>query len=333
MVVAAGTGQRADAQGDAASFWEIFKHAWPILFERPKPLLIFALSLGAAYQIVEVLREILQAPYQPHMDAFIEAQTSEPNAEAWAAMMANIKEIGYFRLGVSWALPFLMAPFFWLALCHASLSIWDGWLVGIHNVVFAVRKYMAGLQILVLITFFGVFLFLFSLLSLFPLLLVQGMGASMGGSMILTLLGVAAGLFFFCKILWPHLRRFIALQLLLYFRLVDGEAGPWFGRMWVLYETLKAFPSHMNQGVAVIIGGLLGASFLASLIVAMLVMAGVPILMASFIGKTLFILTLMWPLTALAGFHRLMLSPVELDCGPAGNDGARLDRCPPNKTS
>jgi hypothetical protein len=132
-------------------------------------------------------------------------------------------------------------------------------------------------------------------------------------------LGLGAGLFFFVRILWPHLRRFLLLQFLVYFRLADGEKGPWTGRIWRLYETLKSYPSHMNQGMGVFALAFFGISIIVGITLTMLLMASVPTALSSYLSGILYILCLMWPLTALAGFYRLILSPAEPQ--PDSGDG------------
>jgi hypothetical protein len=161
------------------------------------------------------------------------------------------------------------------------------------------------------------------MLTLLPLFLVQGLagGGAMASNWLLTLMGAAAGLFFFVKILWPHLRRFLLLQFLIYFRLTDGETGPWAGRIWRLYEVLRSYPSHMNQGVAVFLMTFLGAGLISAIIVTMLTMAGIPPLLSKFFGNAILFLGLLWPFTALAGFHRLILSPME-----SSSEAAYADR-------
>jgi hypothetical protein len=322
-------GRRGDGAGERVSFWEIFKHAWPILFERPKALIALVVALTVATQLVSFVEDWLKIPYQPFLDAFWEAQSKAPSAESNRVLWAAIKSLGYGRLGLSLLLPYLLAPWTWLALCQASLAIWDGWRLGPQTLLFAARHYLSGLKIMALISFFAVFLFLFSLLALLPFLLVQGLIGQGGpsGAFILSLMGLAAGLFFFVKILWPHLRRFLLLQFLVYFRLADGERGPWAGRIWRLYEVLRAYPSHMNQGVGVFMMSFLGVSLVMGVILTMLNLAKLPGPAVELVSGTLFFFGLMWPLTALAGFHRLLLSPLERS-SPLSDEPFNLPQAP-----
>jgi hypothetical protein len=320
-------GQGIDPQLEQASFWEIFKHAWPILFERPKQLMIVIAAMAVASEVVDALGLILQAPYTPYFEAFGKS-LENPGGEGGGALKEGLEKLGYSRLLLSGLLPCLAAPFIWLTMCHATLSIWDGWRIGRQSILFALRRYLAGLKILAIISCFAIFLFLFSLLSLIPLLLVQGMvgrGGMAAGNWLLTMLGVGAGLFFFVKILWPHLRRFLLLHFLVYFRLADGETGPWTGRILRLYDALRACPSHMNQGVAVFLLTFLGAAFTSSIILTMLTMAGAPAFAANLAGSAVIFAFLLWPFTALAGFYRLIISPAEPSSGAAAANGAIAD--------
>jgi hypothetical protein len=67
----------------------------------------------------------------------------------------------------------------------------------------------------------------------------------------------------------------------------------------------------MNQGVAVFLMTFLGAGLISSIILTMLTMAGLPPLLCKFCGNMVLFLGLLWPFTALAGFHRLILSPMD----------------------
>ena len=53
MVENAETGRMAEPGMEQASFWEIFKHSWPILFERPKPLLALMAVMAVAAEAVD----------------------------------------------------------------------------------------------------------------------------------------------------------------------------------------------------------------------------------------------------------------------------------------
>jgi hypothetical protein len=298
-----------------ASFFEIFKHAWPILFEKPKPLLVMLLAVALATLLVDQISDLLLVPYRPAMDALMSAQAQSPSPRAIEQFMETVASVGYGRWTLAQSLPLLAAPWLWLALCQAALNIWDGFQVGINNLRFAAKHYLTGLWIMGLTSLFGIFLFLFSTMCLLPLLLIQtlagGGGASPGPNAILVLLGVAAGLFFFIRILWPHLRRFLPLQFMAYFLLSDGSRGGWAKRLFRLYDSLKAHGSHLNQAAAILAVSLLGVSVFSALIQFMMSAASLPPILTDLVGKLIVYLGLMWPLTALAGFHRLVLFPVE----------------------
>lgn len=309
---------KSESASDPASFWEIFKHAWPLLFERPLPLVMLAGVLAAATQLIGLGVDALQGPYQPLFDAFMESQTTAPSAEANRVLVDGVAAIGWGRLIASWLLPYAWFPWTWLAMCQAALFLWDGWRVGPGSLLFATVRYLSGLKAMAIISFFAVFLFLFSLMALVPLLLIRGLSGqgAPAGALILNVLGLAAGLFFFVKILWPHIRRFLLLQFLVYLEMADGGKGPFASGIWRLYERLKSYPSHMGQGVGVFILSFVGISVIVGIVLNMALMAGVPRFAADLLSGMIFFLGLAWPLTALAGFHRLILSPQGPDGPP-----------------
>ena len=73
-------GRKGESADDRASFWEIFKHAWPVVIERPKPLLLFVVALAAATWAVDIVSDMLQAPYQPFIEALKAAAPATPDA-------------------------------------------------------------------------------------------------------------------------------------------------------------------------------------------------------------------------------------------------------------
>ncbi|MDR1658623.1 MAG: hypothetical protein LBT47_13965 [Deltaproteobacteria bacterium] len=312
----------AESKNKLASYWEIFRHSWPILLENPKPLLVLAVTLALVSQVFDHLSALLMAPYMQDINAFFElAQTPDLTPEHSQAFIEAIKTIGFSRLLVSMSLPLILAPWIWLVLCRVAVNIWDGYRPGLESLWFALKYYGPAVRIMILISILILGLFLATIVCFVPMLLVKQLTGSSGQAnmigWLLTMGGIVAGLVFFVRILWPHIRRLVVLQFLAFFSLSDGEKGAWIKIIGRIHAALAGFPKHLNQCVLILFLTACIISMITSLLAVLFLTVGLPELVIKMVLNVIFYLGLLWPLVALAGFHRLAFS-TEADQEGAG---------------
>ncbi|MDR1545472.1 MAG: hypothetical protein LBU12_01885 [Deltaproteobacteria bacterium] len=308
-----------DFASEAPATWEIFKHAWPVVWENPPRLFLFVfLPLAAAGTVIDLAGDALLAPY---MSSFLDfwTKTDAEKRLAVEALGRSVAEFGRGRFAAGLLLSWLATPLTLLAQIRAALRLWDGFDVSADELKFAVRRYPEALKVSLLVSVFGLFLCLFGSLAFWPFLILKSLfaGASLHVRSLVGLLGTAMGAYFLIKVFWPHLRRFAMLEATAFLQLVDGAAGPWIARLAALYRHLHRFPAHLNQGALILAACALGWVVVFSVFAGLMDVLPAPEPADLFLGRTLYFVALMWPLTGLAGLYRLVLFPPD-DEAPGG---------------
>jgi hypothetical protein len=278
--------------------------------EKPVGLFKFLLVLEFISLLVNILASKLMAPLLPVMNKF--AATVQLNQDqAYQDLRRFLTDPDSFSLILSYlsgfCLPFLFLCLAIMATSRVALGLWDGYEPGLGDIFFAIKKYVSSCVICFFISLYLLFLFVLGMITLMPLAIFSSLTKNplMGG--LLTIAGlVLSGLIFF-QLTWPYLRRILCLQFIPFYVFLDGLWGQL--RIRQIFARLDHFPRHASQGGISLI--LLAA--IPNLILSALAMIIEPRGWMSFPFNALLqliaTLLLLWPMTALAGFYRLVLYP------------------------
>ncbi|MDR3203495.1 MAG: hypothetical protein LBV23_01950 [Deltaproteobacteria bacterium] len=292
------------------SFFEIFKHVWPVLWEKPKLYLPIILVVSALTVGFDGLSQLFLNDYETYLDTMV-ADQSISRAEAFQNLVNFIKEngLGLFAFGLF--IPFLAAPFVSLAHCKATLDLFDGYDPSLKVVGFAARKYLTALWVAGALALWGCLVFTLFIISFIPFMFlnrsVAGQGFTLGG-LAANLAGIGICVIIFLKFLWPHVRRIIVLSFLIYFQIADGFHGQWIMRLRRSYTSLALFPRHLNQAVAIMIGLIFITTLPLGLLSYLLTTVNLDQMFINIIGQFIFHLSMAWFILSLAGFYRLVLN-------------------------
>jgi hypothetical protein len=110
---------------------------------------------------------------------------------------------------------------------------------------------------------------------------------------------------------WPFFRRICCLQVLPFFSFLDGYRAE--RNATQIFYRLKEYPSHSNQAAGIMIAFAILPFMVLGFVVFSLIQFGTIAQVAEEICQILFNLLFLWPMTALAGFYRLVLYPKDPD--------------------
>ncbi|MDR1678043.1 MAG: hypothetical protein LBS44_06600 [Deltaproteobacteria bacterium] len=294
------------------SFWEIFKNSWKILWEKPSPFLLVLAILSLAAVLFDELGSVFLGPFS---DLFTEAMQGRYSQEEFLKEFNRLLDLPGLKtkLVAGILVPWLFGPISGLTLARVVLNQWDGYQVGISDIIYAISNYIVALYITILASLLFMVMFFLVFLAGLPMGLIQNLalGAGLPGPMFafMTFFGFAVSLFIFIKFVWPVIRRFFFLNNLAFFILVDGHSGHWIGRLTEIFRRLKAFPGHINQAILVYIGLYIFLFFALSIVSLFLTVFGLPTWLASLISQIFFLIGAAWITLALSGFYRLCLYP------------------------
>ncbi|MDR1309850.1 MAG: hypothetical protein LBL95_08165 [Deltaproteobacteria bacterium] len=302
---------RGQAHGGPASFWEIFWHSWRVLWERPGPFLTALLALSLLSKAFSLAGNGLMGPFSEAVGLSMGGQF---DLEALGEEVRRLAAIhGYRPLVAGLAVPWLLGPFTNLALASLALNLWDGYQAGTRDLGFAARRYPAALLVTVITSLMGVAVVVMVVLVCSPMALLHSMGRGQGHSLpvylALSSAGLLVGLLLFIRVVWPFLRRYVFLQFLTFFGMVEGQEGPLLGRLALTFSGLKAFPRHLNQAVFIMLAQFLVFTLALSIVQVILSLARLPGVAGDLVVQFLSFIAISWFIVALAGFFRLCLAP------------------------
>ncbi|MDR1315150.1 MAG: hypothetical protein LBQ12_16050, partial [Deltaproteobacteria bacterium] len=142
-----------DGQAEAPDVLDIFRHAWPVIWERPWQAALFVLALAAAEAVADTAAARLLEPFVPAIKEFM--VKGPENAEAMAGMNAAAAAHGGWRLALGAFLPFFAMPFVSFALCRAALSLWDGYAPRARDLALAAACYLKALVVFLFLSVYG----------------------------------------------------------------------------------------------------------------------------------------------------------------------------------
>jgi hypothetical protein len=230
-------------------------------------------------------------------------------------MTKLIGEHGLARLFLSFLLPFLLSPLLNLIMCRGALSMWDGYPPSARDVTLAFAGYFRALlfTFLYALVWFAVIMAIVFIAT--PgMLIFQLFGSAFG---VATLIACVVTVALFSIFLWPIVRRLIVLQFFFYFNMADHPALSKIGESALnIFRELKKWSIHCNSmalyGFLIFFGAAIPVQFISHALSSL-----VPYFVTNVFSNFVLIVVFMWILTALAGFHRLCLFP--LDDIPAPN--------------
>jgi hypothetical protein len=290
------------------SFSDIFKHAWPVLWEKPRVIICLVLFITAFQTCFDQVSNVLFEPYTKDFSAL--AASGEANTEkAQEAFINAVKEKGSLQLILAILIPFLATPFLSFCLSKGALSIWDGFMPSLRDIGQALASYPKCLLFLLGLCFYGFVLSFLTLAMCTPSLLIFRLtgkaGVLLGGfAFIITV-------YLWIKFLWPIVRRFLFLQFFVFFHISDHPGGTdLFKKILEMDRQLKYWPSHLNYMALNTFLTIL-VLFIAVTMIELALLAFCPNLVARFVGQFMIILGMCWPIIAIAGFYRICLCPPE----------------------
>ncbi|MDR0354190.1 MAG: hypothetical protein LBJ64_00400, partial [Deltaproteobacteria bacterium] len=293
-----------------AGFFDIFKHSWPILWEKPKELFLTLLLITGISVAFKLVADYQLRIFDPVLDQLLTKKITFDEAARQVVELLNV--IGYMPVFTSFGLPWLLTPFVNFSLCQMGLNIWDGYENSPRDLNNSICSYPRALWSYFLWFAGGLVLLLLTSLSFTPMFLAQSFvrgaetTAAGGGNMFfLSALGFLLSAGIFIKLVWPLFRKFVFLQYFLYFSLVEGYKGSTIARMKSLYEQLRAHPHQLNVGLAMVIGYSASVFIFVSIIVGIMYFMLPSQTAIGFVQQFLFLLTKIVVLLTLAGFYRL----------------------------
>jgi hypothetical protein len=288
-------------------YTDILRHAWPVLWEKPKVLLLFVLFVTVVQLVGDQISNWLFQPYMADFLRFTEAPP-EDQERTLGAMLQAFRDIGVFRLFLSCLVPFLFTPLISFLLARGALSLWDGFEPSPKDGGTALGCYPVCLLTFLLSILLAFILSFATFLFLLPTL-IAGRLAGTGGFFLVGFLLVVS-VFFWCRYLWPEARRVLFIQFLIYFRVSDNpKRTRFFQDVLRVYRYLKFFPSHLNYMSLYTFLTLLGMMLLSGILALPALFIPVPIA-GQFVVQFVFLLGMLYPLVGIAGFYRLCLYPM-----------------------
>ncbi|MDR1487004.1 MAG: hypothetical protein LBT62_03260 [Deltaproteobacteria bacterium] len=291
------------------SFWEIFKHSWPILWEKPKGLIGVLAALSVVVLAFDQLSSFLKAPYEPIFEAFALGQQSKE--EIIRALERTLAQNGRLRLALGLIIPFFVTPFSALLLSKVALNLWDGLSINSSDVGFALKRYHNALFVIFVVCVMGLLLAVGIFVAFFPIVICQFLFRNIGGGFmhIAMFFSFLFSFYLIIRFIWPIFRRFIFLEFITFFLMVDGRIGIWAQRVVMVFQALKFYPKHLNQAVGLLVCTTLALSLVIGIIMLLTDLAGLPMLVEELLCQMVYYIGTLWPLVALAGFYRLVLNP------------------------
>lgn len=320
------------------SFWEIFKHSWPVFKEKPKALGVLVLILSVLYLAVDL---VTRSIFQPFDEALNVIMTSSLDREQMLAVLKGAAaDVGWGKLSVGVLLPWLLTPFTGLAVCQAALNLWDGYDVTPSDLGFVLANYFRSLLVIILVMLFGFFLGLALLAAWLPFSILFGLsrrtGVGQGTAFLLAVGGLAVGVVVFARYLWPMIRRFLVLEYVTFFAMVDGFRGGLPGKMTEIYRGLKDYPRHLNQAILIFVMLIVSVLIAAAVVNQVLMLLIRSDMVAVLVNQIVFLLAMTYVMLTLAGFYRLSLAPLDYPDGggesapPAPGDPGQAPPAPPD---
>ncbi|MDR2387081.1 MAG: hypothetical protein LBE80_05780 [Deltaproteobacteria bacterium] len=301
-----------------ASFWDIFKNSWKILWENPKPLVLVLVSLSVLQIIFDYIGIYFLGPFYEIIEAAMRGQYT--GQEFLGAFKETIDKFGTYPLIMGKLVPWLLGPFMSLTLARSALNLWDGYQIGLNDLGFALKKYHLALYITILVALLAIFLFGLIFATFLPMVIIHTLsfGAGLPGALfsILSIFGFLVSLFLFIKFVWPLVRRYLFLQYMGFFSLVEGFSGNWVNALMILFRKLKAYPRPLNQAIITILALFLSLSFVLLIVSAILANFKIPNSLIELATEFIYLICLSWILVALSGFYRLYLAPEPSEPSP-----------------
>jgi hypothetical protein len=293
------------------SFWEIFKHSWQVLWEKPKGLIIVLVALSLISMGFEELGLLLRVPFEPFFQALLESQGERDEAYRIFHDIAN--QEGYWRFILSFLVPFLITPFSALAMSKVALTLWDGYDVGLNDLGFSLKRYHYALFIVFVLSLVGLILAAAMMLCLVPTMLTKFLltGSRAGVMFFGMFFSFIIVIYLFIRFVWPHFRRFVFVEFLVFFQMADGKVGIWAQRLFLVYHAIRFYPSHLNQAVGILVCTFIGLGIVTAVVIYVLAVIGLPQIVGAFFSQLLSFIVTLWMLVALAGFYRLVLAKPE----------------------
>ncbi|MDR0622207.1 MAG: hypothetical protein LBJ61_10075 [Deltaproteobacteria bacterium] len=295
------------------SFWDIFKNARTVLWEKPKPLMLILATLTVLTIIFEQLGNHLLGPFNDLIFNAINGQYT--GKEFLDELDKMVAEHGSNRLIFGKAVPWLLSPLVNLALARVALNLWDGYRIGQSDILFSLGKFPPALYVTVLCAILGLFVFALFFVAGLPMIIIHTLafGGGLPGPLFLifSTFGFVATLFLIAKYVWPILRRFFFLQFMAFFAIGEGQTGDWTHGLFALFRKLKAFPRQLNQAVITALVVLMGLNLILFVLAAILSAIGLPYPAVQLASQFVNLFIVSWFMVALAGFYRLCLAPVD----------------------
>jgi hypothetical protein len=260
--------------------------------------------------LVTALSAHLMAPMIPIIAKFASVAESDPeHAFQIFADLLNDPSNATIALKylAGFSLPLLFFPVVIMATARVALGLWDGYAPGPSDVLFALKKYWASMVVCFYISLYMILAFLLLMVVVTPMAILTSVTKNPMAGGILAVAGLAIGVVIFYHLFWPFFRRSVCLQFLPFFVYFDGKSRDY--AVSQIFYRLESFPSHCNQAtglmilVVVIPGLILGGLLFA------IAPAGNASLLLNVPLQLILDLLILWPLTALAGFYRLVLYP------------------------
>ncbi|MDR1081326.1 MAG: hypothetical protein LBQ79_10300 [Deltaproteobacteria bacterium] len=300
---------------------DIFRHAWPVIWERPVAAVGFVAALALAETVADGVCDRLLAPFTPALAEFL---AKGPGDQAAAAQVTRAVEAsGGWRLALGCLIPFLMMPFVSFAVCRAALSLWDGYSPRAGDLAFALASYARAFTVFLFLSVYGAALGCLTALMALPLwALVKASGG--GPGYLFGAVAAVAGALLWAHLVWPLARRYLFLQFFVYFRMSDHPGlGGLLREAVRLNRALVAWPTHLN-----VLCALTAAVVIGTLVAVGTALAVIPSLEprepVMFLANGVYLLAFLWPAVTAAGFYRLCLRPAEdvylPGTGPDGRD-------------
>jgi hypothetical protein len=316
------SGSKEEPNKGLPSYFEILKHSWPLLWEKPAKLIAFFLALALLRFVADKISNDLLEPFLPFIIKF-KPFDNQASLETAKGLSEAIDTHGQWRLFLGSALPWLLMPISALALSRAALSIWDGYSAGLGDIVFAIRRYFPALLVASIVFLHCFFLAFILGLLFFPIASVQSLPQN-PLTFITAILLLAMGVYFISFYVWPRLRCLIFLQFMAFFELLDGLNGHWWTNVTRIYKRMRRFPSHLNQAAIATLLVILTLMIPKAFILGMATKTKLPSQTWDFLAHAIDLLFI-WPILALAGFYRLCHNPpkedmADLDGGSEARD-------------
>ncbi|MDR2350597.1 MAG: hypothetical protein LBF41_08285 [Deltaproteobacteria bacterium] len=216
-------------------------------------------------------------------------------------------EHGAGRLFLAFFLPLLLSPLVTFTVTTGALAMWDGQSLRPGDFARSLAGYFPALRVTLLAAVLWLLLVWISFLFAVPAVLVAGSRGGAANSMALLIVIVLTAIIWF-RYVWPYARGLFLLPFFVFFRLADHPGlADTFASSMRFFAKQKEFHREANEMTVWFFLILIGLAVPLEFSL-MVLNGGLPRFALELFANAVMTAGMLWPIIAMAGFHRLRLS-------------------------